>query len=395
MTGLWIAAVVMTAAVLMAVLMPLLRGMKKQPPGRAEYDLAVYKDQLGELERDRDRGLIDEAEAEAARIEIQRRMLATTPKGKKTETAHPPNRAFAAVIGVALAVAAFGFYFVLGSPGVPNQPFAERNITSEIAARESQLERDEVLGLTAKLEQRLKENPGDLNSWVLLGRTYLTISEIDSALAAYRKAMGVSNRRPDVVSSYAEALVLAEDGRVPPEARTLFRETTAADPFNPRARYYLGLGLAQQGKVKEALQAWVDLRALSPEGASWLAAVDQQIASAAQELGLAPWAVKPSAEALALGLTAKTTPGIFSAPAKEPPRRPSAGDVEAASRMSEGDRAEMIRSMVQRLADRLKENPDDADGWRRLARAYEVLGKTEKAEDAVARADALASKTKP
>ena len=99
MTGLWIAAVVMTAAVLMAVLMPLLRGMKKQPPGRAEYDLAVYKDQLGELERDRDRGLIDEAEVEAARIEIQRRMLATTPKGKKTETAHPPNRAFAAVIG--------------------------------------------------------------------------------------------------------------------------------------------------------------------------------------------------------------------------------------------------------------------------------------------------------
>ncbi len=395
MTGLWIAAVVMTAAVVAVVLMPLYRGAKKQTPGRAEYDLAVYKDQLAELDRDRDRGLIDKAEAEAASIEIQRRILAAAPKAdrtKKKEPARPPNRLFAAVIGVAVSAAAFGLYAVLGSPHIPNRPFAERNISSEIAAREGQLGRNEVMQLAARLEERLKENPGDADGWVLLGRTYLTIGEFAPALAAYRQAMEAGNRRADIAADYGEALVLAEQGRVILEARMLFQEAAAADPLNPKARYYIGLGLAQQGDARGALQAWVDLRALSPAGAPWLEAVDRQIARAAQDLGAAAAAVKPSAEAVALGLTAPVpskTPTAM-APARGSPTGPSAADVEAASRMSEGERGAMIRSMVQRLAGRLKENPDDEDGWRRLARAYEVLGETEKAKDAIARAEALA-----
>ncbi len=404
MTGLWIVLALMTAVVLAVLLTPLIRGAGKKGPARSEYDLAVFKDQLAELDRDRERGLLDDGEAEAARIEIQRRMLAASSGADETEAPAPLKWLSAAVIGVAISAAAFGFYFILGSPSVPNQPFAERNIASEIAAREGRLNRDEVLGLTAKLEQRLRENPGDVNSWMLLGRTYLTINEIDSALAAFRKAMEVGNRRPDVVSGYAEALVLAERGHVPPEARQLFSEILGADPLNPQARYYLGLELAQRGKVKDALQAWVDLRSLAPEGAPWLAAVDQQIASATKELSLAPWAVKPSAEALALALTR----GLKTGPAAPPsagsptagsplsqPRGPSTADVEAASQMSATDRNQMIRTMVQRLADRLKENPDDRAGWQRLARAYEVLGETEKAKDAKARADALAGKAKP
>ena len=398
MTGLWIVLALMTAVVLAVLLAPLIRGTGKRGPARSEYDLAVFKDQLAELDRDRERGLLDDGEAEAARIEIQRRMLAAGTGADETEAPAPFKRPMAAVIGVAISAAAFGFYFILGSPSIPNQPFAERNIASEIAAREGRLDRDEVLGLTAKLEQRLRENPGDVNSWMLLGRTYLTIDETDSALAAFRQAMGVSNRRPDVVSGYAEALVLAERGHVPPEARELFSEILGADPLNPRARYYLGLELAQRGKVKEALQAWVDLRSLAPEGAPWLAAVDQQIASATKELSLAPWAVKPSAEALALALTRglKTGPASASSPtAGSPPsqpRGPSSADVEAASEMSAAEQNRMIRTMVQRLADRLAENPDDRAGWQRLARAYEVLGETEKARDAKARADALAGK---
>ena len=403
MTGLWIVLALMTAVVLAVLLAPLIRGAGKRGPARSEYDLAVFKDQLAELVRDRERGWLEGGEAEAARIEIQRRMLAASSGADETEAPAPLKWPSVAVIGVAISAAAFGFYFVLGSPNVPNQPFAERNIASEIAAREGRLNRDEVLGLTAKLEQRLRENPGDVNSWMLLGRTYLTINEIDTALAAFRKALEVGYHRPGVVSSYAEALVLAERGHVPPEARELFSEILEADPLNPKARYYLGLELAQRGKVKEALQAWVDLRSLSPEGAPWLAAVDQQIASAGKELGLAPWAVKPSAEALALALTRglKTGPAAPAAGAPSAgappsqPRGPSTADVEAASQMSAAERNQMIRTMVQRLADRLKENPDDRAGWQRLARAYEVLGETEKARDAKARADTLAGKAKP
>ncbi len=173
MTGLWIVLALMTAVVLAVLLAPLIRGAGKQGPARSEYDLTVFKDQLAELDRDRERGLLDDGEAEAARIEIQRRMLAAAgPGADETEAPAPLKWPIAAAIGAAVTAAAFGFYFILGSPGALNQPFAERNIASEISAREGRLNRDEVLGLTAKLEQRLKENPGDLNSWMLLaGRT--------------------------------------------------------------------------------------------------------------------------------------------------------------------------------------------------------------------------------
>lgn len=251
--------------------------------------------------------------------------------------------------------------------------------------------------LAARLEERLKENPGDADGWVLLGRTYLTISEFAPALAAYRRAMEAGNRHPDIAAAYGEALVMSEKSRVTPEALEIFEEITGVDPFNPKARYYIGLGLAQQGRTKEALQAWVDLRAVSPAGAPWLETVDQQITRAVQDLGLAPWSVKPSAEALALALTQ----GLTGVPASPAPatgpgtiRGPSAADIEAASRMTAGERAGMVRVMVQRLADRLKENPDDVEGWRRLARAYDVLGETEKAKDARARAEALAGKAR-
>ena len=403
MTGLWVAGVLMSAVVALAIVMPLIRRPGGPQPGRGEYDITVYKDQLREIDRDRDRGLVDDEEAEAARVEIQRRMLAASEAEKKPAAGAslPRGRMSAAVLAVAIPAAAFGIYFTLGSPEMPGQPFAGRNIASEITARQGKLDRSEVMQLVARLLKRLEADPNNVDGWVLLGRTYLTIGKFEGALAAYRKAMEVGNRHPEIVTDYAEALVLSGKGQVGPEAQGLFEDIAEADPYNPRAGYYLGLRLAQRGNLKAALQAWVDLRAVSPPGSPWLEMVDLQIARAAEDLQVAPWSVKPSAKALALGETmpaapaAMETPGGTSArpstPSTQPPG-PSAEDVKAASGMSAADRQTMIRTMVQRLADRLQENPDDLSGWQRLARAYEVLGETEKAKDAHARVEALAKK---
>ena len=405
MTGLWVAGVLMSAVVALAIVMPLIRRPGGPQPGRGEYDITVYKDQLREIDRDRDRGLVDDEEAEAARVEIQRRMLAASEAEKKPAAGAslPRGRMSAAVLAVAIPAAAFGIYFTLGSPEMPGQPFAGRNIASEITARQGKLDRSEVMQLVARLLKRLEADPNNVDGWMLLGRTYLTIGKFEGALAAYRKAMEVGNRHPEIVTDYAEALVLSGKGQVGPEAQGLFEDIAEADPYNPRAGYYLGLGLAQRGNLKAALQAWVDLRAVSPPGSPWLEMVDLQIARAAEDLQVAPWSVKPSAKALALAKTmpapaapaAMETPGATSArpsaPSTQPPG-PSAEDVKAASGMSAADRQTMIRTMVQRLADRLQENPDDLSGWQRLARAYEVLGETEKAKDAHARVEALAKK---
>jgi cytochrome c-type biogenesis protein CcmH len=411
-------------AAVAAVLLPLLRRPGKQGPGRAEYDITVYKDQLVEIKRDRERGLLVQAEAEAAAIEIQRRMLKAagpeetatpdSPGGSPDDGAPAPrNRALPALIAAVIVVAAFSLYKTLGSPDMPNRPYAGRNIAGEIAAREGQLERREVLQLTAKLIENLEKKPNDLKGWILLGRTYLTINEFEGALKALRRATELSGRKPNVAAEYAEAMVIAEEGRIGASAKKLFAAIAAADPFNPKARYYLGLEKAQAGNVRGALQAWVDLAALSDADAPWLDDVNRQIATAAGELGLDAAQVKPSARALALSLTkglgekaqavsraslpALAMPPAGTAattmPSRGPPasprRGPSSEDVKAAGQMSAEDRGAMILSMVKRLADRLADNPDDLAGWRQLAKAYEVLGDREKAEHAREKAKAL------
>lgn len=386
-----IAALLMSATVLVVLLFPLLRAKKRDAPPRAEYDLTVFKDQLSELDRDVERGLLDDSEAGAARIEIKRRILAAAgPEDADREIAGAgKNRLLAAVIGIAVPVAAFGFYYFLGAPGLPNQPFAKRDIAQEIAERQGNLDTREVLQMTAKLEERLKENPKDIRAWMLLARTFLTINEFERAIAAYEQAMDAGNRHPDIVSSYAEALVLAANGQVTVKARGLFREILGSDAINAKARYYLGLALAQEGKIKQALQAWVDLRTVSPPGAPWLGAVDGQIESAAENLGIAPSSVKPTGQAIELAKTLPPPPASSPmAPAPSAPG-PSRADMEAATQMTASDRSQMIRTMVKRLADRLAGEPDDLDGWKRLAQAYEVLGETEKAQQAQARIEAL------
>jgi cytochrome c-type biogenesis protein CcmH len=166
----------------------------------------------------------------------------------------------------------------------------------------------------------------------------------------------------------AESLSFANDGQVTPNARRLFAEAARIDPKNARAPYYLALAKLQSGKRREALEDW---RGLVPDAAPdepWLPALRQRIARLSAELdGGAP--VSPS--------VTQTAPG------------PSASDIKAAQSMSKGDRSAMIRSMVQRLADRLKDEPDDADGWLRLGRAYGVLGEQRKSRDAYGRAAKL------
>ena len=138
----------------------------------------------------------------------------------------------------------------------------------------------------------------------------------------------------------------------------------------------MALYSAQRGDVKAALRGWVDLRAVSPPNSPWLPVVNQQIARAARELGVDPASLEPSAEVRAL-VGAAALPG------------PGQADMDAAAALSGPEREAMVRSMVDRLASRLEAEPGDLAGWQRLARAYDVLGETEKANDARARIEAL------
>lgn len=393
MIGLWLAMAALSAAAVLFVAAPLLSRRRRGAPSRRQLDLRIYREQLAEVDRDVERGLLGAGDAEAARTEVKRRILAVGEDadgaddgngdvygnadgdvdGEATVSGARRRRLAAGLLGLAAPIAALGLYLAIGAPSEIDRPFAERGAAADTAGvAPEDMSAEEAVGALARA---LESRPGDVEGWALLGRSYMGMQRFAEAVGALGRAHALAPDRPDIAAAYGEAQVAAADGRVSEDAKSVFADVLAAVPREPRARFYLGLAKAQGGDVRGALQDWVDLVALSPADAPWLGSVREQIARAAQELGVDIAALRPSAEAEALG-AAPSAPRL------------GAGDVEAAEQMSAEDRARMVRSMVERLASRLEASPDDREGWLRLARAYDVLGEADKAAEARARAAA-------
>lgn len=346
----------MALAVVLCVLIPLLRP-RAAPRPRAEHDIEIYRDQLAELERDRARGLVTESQLEASRTEIGRRLLAAdTARQESAEGRDAPQaRAILAVILAAvLPLSAGGLYFWRGAPIMPAVPESE-------SAEARPAEHDaNMTTLVRRLAERMKERPDDARGWRLLGRSLSSLERHSEAARAYGRASELLPVDAGLRSLHGEALAAASRGRVTAEAERTFAAALRIDPSEPRARFYLGLAALQKGNRDGALTRWRALEADSPEGAEWLPMLRRRIAS------------------LAPGTDAETPPR------PEPPSGPTREDIAAAQEMLPAERAEMIRGMVEGLAARLEEEPDDAEGWARLAHSWRVLGESEKERDALA-----------
>lgn len=343
---LWIIFAIMTAAAVCAVLWPLAHA---SGAGHGGSDRLVYADQLLEIDRDRAAGLIGDTEAESARVEISRRLLAAADAEAQAADAAPAaqprwHRRFAALAAI-LVIPAFGLglYLKLGSPDVPDQPaFARGNALPD---------RQSIASLVSQVEAHLAQNPNDGAGWEVLAPVYLRMDRFDDAVMAWRKAIALNGDSPVREANLGEALVAAANGVVTDEAKQAFQKAVAGDPHEPKAGYFLGLADEQDGNRDAAASKWRALLDSAPPNAPW---ADFVRAALARVTG---------APAAASG--------------------PAAGDVAAADAMSQTERADMIRGMVQRLADRLHANGDDVEGWLRLVRAYVVLGERDKAKDAV------------
>ena len=365
MTGFWIVAALITAAVVGLLVRPLMR--KEVPVDSAGADLAVYRDQLAELGRDRARGLVEPAEAAALETEIGRRMLAAA---RSVES--PPPRTLAArwmtgVIALAVPAAAIIIYLAVGQPGLPGQPLADRQISPDSDPAK-------VLATVEQVRAKLKPDKADLDRWVVVAEAYMKLGRPRDAVDAFRVAAGIEPDDPALSAMLAEALIAADGGAIGAEAKQRFQAIPDNSDAKPEARYYLALADAQAGDMKSALKGWQSLLADSPADAPWIEPTKARIAGAAQSLGLD---------------TAKETPQPRPASAQS---GPSAADIQAAQQMSPEQQQAMIRSMVASLAAKLEANPDDPEGWRRLARAYQVLGDSDKAKDALAHAEAAQGK---
>ena len=376
---LWLVLAAMTALALAAVLVPLAR---RRPRARArrDYDLQIFRDQLRELASDVDRGVVNVAEAAAARTEIERRMLAAGREADHGEKLAPVDadrarlvtRAAIVVLGLGVPALAVALYLALGSPELPGQPFASR---AGAPATMAGSEAEDLSLMIENLSARLEAEPGNLSGWMLLGRSHLVTGRYPEAVTAFRRAQALAGDDAVIAAELGEALVLAAGGTVTPEARALFEQALGTLPDDPAARFYDGLFEAQRGEPEVALEIWLALAAETPEDTPWYGQLKRLIEEAAEEAGLELAAI-PAA------------PPAAAAPAASPPG-PSAEDMAAAAQMGADEQAAMIGGMVERLAARLEEEPGDREGWLRLANAYSVLERYADAAGAYARALAL------
>ncbi len=371
---LWLVLVAVTAGVLVALFVPLFR-QHRPSPSRARRERAIYRDQLAELQREVEAGRVSGTEAKLAETEIQRKMLASADAVDPAEVAAAPARGWTApaallLIATVIPIGAFAIYLSVGSPGVPSFPFDPVRAAAEAKAQQRAAE---MTALVDKLAQRLKQEPNSLEGWALLARSYRTLHRNSEAAQAYERAYALSGNDVRYAGDYGEALMLAADGQMTPSARALFEQVMKADASEPRARFYLGLAKAQAGQAREALAMWRSLEVDSPADAAWLPAVRDMIASVAGEAGIDPASV-PATSTAPIGRTAG----------------PTSDDVAAAQSMSPADQQNMIRDMVEGLAQRLAAQPDDLEGWKRLGQSYVVLNEPAKAQQAYARAVALA-----
>jgi cytochrome c-type biogenesis protein CcmH len=346
----WFALVLMTAAAIGAVLWPLSRAGS----GRGGSDTEVYLDQLDEIKRDRSAGLIGESEAEAARVEVSRRLIAAAdaaaPAGNPSiDGAQIGRRRWTAIAGIALLpVGAVSLYLALGSPQMSGGPPA-----AAASAEDRSIE-----ALVARVEAHIERNPEDGRAWEVLAPVYMRLGRLDDAVTAWRNVIRLNGVSASRVADYGEAMVAAANGVVTAEAKAAFDQAFALDKQDVMARFYLGMAADQDGRRAEADAIWQDLLASAPPGAPWVEVVRHAMARTA-----------PAAPAAA---PAPAAPG------------PSVADMKAAANLAPDQQDQMVAGMVARLAERLKQNGSDVEGWLRLVRSYRVLGQNDKLQAAIA-----------
>lgn len=390
MTWFLIIGAVLVLCVLAIVLRPLF-SRTADTPARDAQDAQFYRDQLAEIDRDLARGVLSETEAEGARAEISRRLIRAGQRLERSEGySTAPREVTGLAAGIALVGApalAVGVYLIAGAPGLPDLPLEERVAAAQArqgpAPRLSQEEAERQfaerpgdsagLGLPDlpkseeeqkfaemifQLEKVVAERPQDIEGRRLLANGYMRLERYASAWPVYAEMIRLMGDEAPagLYAQQGEAMVLAAGGYVSPEAQAVIDEALERDPSSPIARYYSGLGLAQNDRLDEAIGVWEQLRAEAPADAPWRDWLDQMLAQA------------------------------YDFRNQQAMRGPSAEDVAAAQSMSPEQRLASVEEMVTRLENRLLSQGGSRQEWDMLIRSYRQLGRS----DDVARIEALA-----
>jgi cytochrome c-type biogenesis protein CcmH len=381
----WIVVVVLLIGVAVSVAWPLVSG-RSDAREEVDFDIEVFRDQLTELDREHREGRLLYVEAEAAKAEISRRILAADAARKGDGGAgverHPAAAVLLAVLLVGSAVTAYSY---TGSPNQPSRPYAEREDERKQRTAGTRGQQMNLSALAGRLKKRLSEDAESVQGWQLLARTYMTMGNFAEAVPAFERLIALNGANSGTFASYGEAIALAAQGSVTSKSQAAFREALAMNFKEPTARFYIALADWQGGEHRKAYDGWLSLMAETPVDAAWAGILQQRLTEASEKLGLDVAALpKPLPPSSSLESGARE-----SAPGESAAQRlggPTGEDVAAAQKMLPKERQEMIRGMVAGLAAKLEDDPANFEGWKRLIRSYSVLGEKVLAKEALDKA---------
>ena len=391
----WLIFTGMISIALVFILRPLLR-CKEGSLSRTEFDTQIYKDQLAELKRDTERGVITEEAADVAYTEIARRLLAVEKEATLiSETiALPASKVSTVIAGCMVPLLALSIYANIGSPNLTGQFASKPSVLSEVQPRpktaNTNPDQNEIM---AQLSRHLKQSPDDLEGWKLFARALTSIRRFSDAVTAYQQAIRLAPKDSNLWSQLAEAQIFAAGGSITPAVKATIKKVMLINPNDPRARYYAGIAAREAGEIKKALKIWLDLEADSQPNAPWRKLLGKRINQTAKDNGIpesALTSIRRNLDIQKRGSLFTKTPlaGMSSTLVPGPTPR----DVKAAQNLSGEERLAMINNMVEQLARKMVNDPENAEGWVRLGRSYGVLNKHTKSRDAYSKAAALKPK---
>lgn len=293
----WVIAALLVLAALLFLLPPLLKGQTKDALARDELNVTIFKDQIAELERDLAAGILTREQYDVARHDLERNFVQDAGEdhaASQSSTDHVVGRATAVVITILVPVVAVTLYGLLGS--------GERGLNPELVAAEQQqlMQADnspeslkQALG---KLQERIEEDPENVENWVMLGRSHYFLSQYQEASEAFAKASALLNdENPDVLADYADALAMANERNMLGKPYELLQKALAIQPNHEKSLWLAGVAAYQAQDLQSTLQYWERLLAVFPPGTEEFSQMQENVNEIRAALGLPSTAVSPAA----------------------------------------------------------------------------------------------------
>ncbi|MCU7916942.1 MAG: c-type cytochrome biogenesis protein CcmI [Candidatus Thiodiazotropha sp. (ex Epidulcina cf. delphinae)] len=292
MTQFWIILAGLIVLAMAFVALPLMRKRTEASVSSDELNLAVFKQQLAELDSDLDSGILDQTRYDAARKDLEKELL-TDVSGKSNKPESTASGRAMALAALLIPLMAMLLYQNLGSPEII-QRLAEQPTAMPATASHAQQGQGSTQNLPPmedlvnRLAKKLEDQPDNLDGWVMLGRSYMAMNNQTAAINAYERALQIDDGNVGLLIAYAEAVAATTGNDFTGRSAPMIEKAYRLEPKNPNVLWLSGIVAYQQNQFQTALDRWQLLQGMLKPQTAELESVTKAIDDTRSKLGLSP-----------------------------------------------------------------------------------------------------------